>query len=226
AERVLQRHECRVADRSVDGAYEVPIYLGAVGVEVVEAETALALDLFCAAHGRAAARLASEPADGCVVVVRACVDDRVADVVVRQVFVGGVGAEGELKYAHAWEVELVAKLDHVGRDEAEVFGDDGERAEFAFDCLKEFAARREDPMPALRRFISARNLPVGGEASEVVNAYDVNEREHRASALYPPLESVLAHPLPLVNRVAPELARAAEVVGRDSSDEEIGRAHV
>src|SRR5437868_3842089 len=74
-------------------------------------------------------------------------------------------------------------------------------------------------MPALGSFISARNLPVGGEASEVVNAYDVNEREHRACALNPPLESVGAHPVPVVDGIAPELARAAEVVGRDSCDE-------
>src|ERR1043166_5427332 len=219
AEHVLQGHERGVADRSADGADEVPVDFAPARVEVGEAELALALDLLGASDGRAAAGLTLEPADGGIVVVRARVDDRVADVVVRQVFVGRVGAEAELDDAHARKVELVAQRDHVGRDEAEVFGDDGERAEFRLDGLKEFAARREDPLAALGGLVAARNLPVGREAAEVVNADDVNEREHGARARDPPLEAVLAHPLPIVDGVAPELARAAEVVGRDSGDE-------
>ncbi len=80
-----------------------------------------------------------------------------------------------------------------------------------------------DPAAALGRRVAARYLPVGREAAEVVDADDVHERERRAHALDPPAEAVRAHPLPVVKRVAPELPRLAEVVGRDSGDDR-GRA--
>src|ERR1043165_1906641 len=46
AEHVLQGHERGVADRSADGADEVPVDLAPVRVEVSEAELPLALYLF------------------------------------------------------------------------------------------------------------------------------------------------------------------------------------
>src|SRR5437870_7546261 len=79
--------------------------------------------------------------------------------------------------------------------------------------------RREDPAAALGRLVAAGYLPEGREATEVVDAYDVDERERRAHALDPPGEAVPLHALPVVERVTPKLPRLAEVVGRDSRDD-------
>jgi hypothetical protein len=48
--------------------------------------------------------------------------------------------------------------------------------------------------------------------------HDVGHAQVRAQARGPPREAVLAHALPAVERVAPELAGLAEVVGRDAGD--------
>ena len=66
------------------------------------------------------------PAPGCVVVVRTGVDDKVALVVVRQELVAGVGAKGKLQDLHARQPKAVAQLDHVRRDLAQVFGNNGQ----------------------------------------------------------------------------------------------------
>src|SRR5438270_13455882 len=106
---------------------------------------------------------------------------------------------------------------NVGRDRAEVFGDDWQ---FTADCtlqrVEEVAARSLDPATALRGLVFGGHFPSGGEAAEVVEAHNVRHLQSLAHALDPPLETVLAHTLPVVDRVAPELTRLAEGVGRDS----------
>ena len=64
------------------------------------------------------------PANGGVVVVGAAVDNKVVFVVVGQKFVAGVAAKGELQNFHSRQSELIAQLDHIGCDLAQVFGDD------------------------------------------------------------------------------------------------------
>ena len=61
-----------------------------------------------------------------------------------------------------------------------------------------------------------RHLPVGLEAAEVVEPHGVHQREHGAEALDPPGVAGARERVPPVERVAPELAGRAEVVGRDA----------
>src|SRR2546423_15262543 len=97
--------------------------LAPLRAQVLHAEAALALDLFGVAR-RAFARFRVEPTDGRVVVVRARVGDEVRVIVVRQVYILRVAAEGELQDAHAGETEVVAQGLNVGRDDAQIFRDD------------------------------------------------------------------------------------------------------
>ena len=59
-----------------------------------------------------------------------------------------------------------------------------------------------------------RHLPVRLEAAEVVEAHEVHEGEHGAEAVDPPRVAGAGERVPAVERVAPELAGGAEVVGR------------
>src|SRR2546423_10137574 len=43
--------------------------------------------------------------------------------------------------------------------------------------------------------------------------------QHRADALDPPTKAFGAHALPIVERIAPELARLAEIIGRHTGDD-------
>ena len=62
------------------------------------------------------------------------------------------------------------------------------------------------------------NLPVGFEATEVIDAHDIAAFEHRSEAGNPPLVTVSRVFIPLVQWVAPTLTGLAEVVGRNPGD--------
>ena len=80
-----------------------------------------------------------KPAARRLVVVRAHIGDGVGDVVMRQVV--GVGAlKGKLQDLHAGEARVVAHIDDTGGEEAQILGDDGQRAELFLECLEELEA--------------------------------------------------------------------------------------
>ena len=72
------------------------------------------------------------------------------------------------------------------------------------------------PPPVDRGLRVPRHLPVRLEAAEVVEPHEVDEREHGAEAVDPPGVAGARERVPAVERVAPELAGGAEVVGRDA----------
>src|SRR5687767_9680708 len=150
--------------------------------------------------------------------MRAGVDHARARKVVRTELAGfRIDAERELQDAHAWIAELLANLFHGRRDHAEVLGDDRQRAEGFCDGLEQLGAWTLHP-PSVDRVLSvARYFPVGLETAEVIDANDVIELERRTESLDPPRIAVCSHSFPIVDRVAPELASRAEVVGRHAS---------
>ena len=67
------------------------------------------------------------------------IGDGVGDVVMRQVV--RVGAlKGKLQDLHAGEARVVAHVDDAGGEEAQVLGDDGQRAELFLERLEELEA--------------------------------------------------------------------------------------
>ena len=154
--------------------------------------------------------------------MRAAVHHHVALVAVREESVAGVGhqfgavggAPRELHDDHAGQSEGAPRLLDVRGDLAEVLRDDGQVAELLPQFREEGLARPLDPRSVLRRRLAGRHAPVAHEAAEVVEAHDVDLREDAAHAAHPPRVPVAGHALPVVERVAPELAGGAEVVGR------------
>ena len=73
------------------------------------------------------------------------------------------------------------------------------------------------PRPGVARAL--RDRPELGEAAEVVDAGQVEERERPAQALDPPAVAVARGGVPVEERVAPVLAERAEPVGRRPGDE-------
>src|SRR6201999_3960493 len=97
------------------------------------------------------------------------VGDAVLRVLVRQVRVVRVAAEGKLKDAHSGEAELVAQGVNVGRYSAEVFGDDRQFAIIrTLQSAKHLAPRSIDPATALGGLVPGWHFPEGREAAEVV----------------------------------------------------------
>src|SRR5262249_15539060 len=110
----------------------------------------------------------------------------------------------------------------VGRDHAEVLGDDGQLAglEALLEGPEQLAARSLHPAAMFRGGGLGRHLPAGDEPPEVVEAQDIDELQRLAHALDPPGEALVAVPCPRVERVAPELTGRAEGVRRYAGDDQ------
>src|SRR5690606_18252509 len=150
--------------------------------------------------------------------VGAGVDDAGARVVVGQVGVVGAAGEGELQDLHAGQPEGVAQRLDVGGDHAQVLGHDGQPAQLAAQHLEQPAAGALDPAAPHGRRLVGGDLPVGGEAAEVVDTHDVDLRQRAPQPRDPPRVAARLVHVPAVERVAPALAGGREVVWRHAGD--------
>ena len=129
-----------------------------------------------------------------------------------------VEVQAEVQNLHARIAAVVAQfLDFVG-DDAEILGDDGKILDRLLHLFEERLAGTLAPAAVDRRLRLAVDLPVRLEAAEVVKPHDVDERAKLPEASLPPAVAVLLHRRPVVLRVAPQLSRRAEVVGRHARD--------
>ena len=96
------------------------VSLGVASLEAPEPEYLAALRGLIA---RPAPRLSfslAVPADGCFVIVRACIDDRGTPVVVGKMEVVTVASECELQDPHSWDLKRIAQLCDMESDLTEV----------------------------------------------------------------------------------------------------------
>ena len=164
--------------------------------------------------GRVNARLARVPAHRGVVVVRAGVDHAVLRVVRGLERFGLLTPEGELQDPHARKSEGIPQLVDVGRDQAEILGDDRLGPQRRGRGVEERAARAGHPAAMLGGGVGRRNLPGGREAAEVVDPEHVEQREGVPQPGDPPGVVLRRVHLPAVERIPPALPRLREVVGR------------
>ena len=155
-------------------------------------------------------------ADG-VVVMGPGIGDAVRFRIEGQAAVGPV-LEVELDDFHPRQVQGIFQGAHVVGNDAQVFGDEAEPADFLIDRPEKVEAGALFPGAALSRFRAGRHRPVGGKAAEMVDPDFVDEVHHAAEAVRPPLVVVRSHGLVIVKGIAPELAIGTEVIGRDAGD--------
>ena len=122
--------------------------------------------------------------------------------------------EGKLQYLHSGQVEPVPQPDHIRRDDTQVFGQDGQAAQFGLDRLEKVRPRAFNPAPDLGSRVPGRDLPVSGKAPEMVYAQDIHQFQGGLHAFQPP--GIPAGPVdfPLVQRIAPQLAGRGEIIRR------------
>ena len=92
----------------------------------------------------------------------------------------GIAAEGELQDRHAREAEALAQRLDLGRDDAQVLGDDRQLAERACRASKSAAPGPFTHWPLTAVVVAAGNLPVGLEAAEVIEPDQVDAAQERA----------------------------------------------
>src|SRR4051812_4747582 len=124
----------------------------------------------------------------------------------------GVAAERELEYLHAGEAQLIAQLLYVGRNYAQILGDDRESSQRITHRLEQRCAWAGHPAAIDGSFLAGRHLPVGHEAAEVIQPRDIDQCQCRAEALDPPAVALAGQHIPAIQRVAPQLPGEAEVI--------------
>src|SRR6185295_13412264 len=186
-----------------------------LGVEILQAKLSFTLDLLRIAC-RALTGHTAKPTNRCIVIMCAGVDDNVLMIVVRQIEILCIATKSKLQDAHPRETKTISQCFNVRRNHAQVLRNYRHLAKRFSDGSKQFSAGRRNPTPPFRSLIAARYLPARGETAEVIDACDIVGLERCADAINPPFETIRRHLLPVVKRIAPELARGAEVIRRYS----------
>src|SRR5512138_3013165 len=90
-----------------------------------------------------------KPASRGVIVVRSCIGNGVWAVGVGKMRIVWIAIEAELEHSDSWQLELIAKGNHIRSDRAEILGNERQMAQLRPDSLKESGARARHPMPGL-----------------------------------------------------------------------------
>src|SRR5208337_1487116 len=126
--------------------------------------------------------------------------------------------ESELQHAHAHQPQFIPEPLDVGRDHAQILRDASQLSAVVLERFEEGGAGSADPFSGGGVGGGCGNFPGGGKAAEVVDADDIAYAHGGAIAIDPPAVAVAAHGVPIVDRIAPELAGGREVVGRGAGD--------
>ena len=81
-----------------------------------------------------------KPAPSGVVVVCSCAGNGVRDAIVGEMRIIRIAIEAELEHANSRQLELIAQRNNVLSDNAEVFGNERQMAQFCPDSFKEGCA--------------------------------------------------------------------------------------
>src|SRR5215472_4604524 len=106
------------------------------------------------------------PARG--VVVRAGVDDCVRDEIFGKIWIIRVAVKSKLKHASTGDLELIAKLGNVRRDNPEILSDERQSAQFFFYRIKKICARALHPLTCLGGYCSGRYMPRRCEPAKMI----------------------------------------------------------
>ena len=120
------------------------------------------------------------------------------------------GVEGEFQHLHAGPAGVLLQPDDVVRQEAEVLRNETQVREALLHGADEVVARPLDPLAAAGGLVAVGDGPVALQP----DADDVEQPRGCCDALLPPGVIRLAHTLPVIERVAPQLAVGREIVGR------------
>src|SRR5579864_2098656 len=132
----------------------------------------------------------------------------------RQIGVGSNVSECELQHGHSGDVVTIAQRNHIGSNEAEVFGEKRQSPELIAHFIEELVSRPIHPAAANRGRLIGGNFPELCETAKMVEPNEVASLRGPAQAQRPPPIFGGANRVPVVQRVTPPLPGSAEVVGR------------
>jgi len=116
------------------------------------------------------------------------------------------------------DLEIIAELGNVGRDDAKILGDKWQSAQFFFHRIEKISARTRHPLSGLGSRRTGWYVPRGAKTAEVIQTDDIHKSEKRAEAIDAPAIAALPQAFPVVDGVTPELPLRAEVIRRHAGD--------
>src|SRR4030095_16253186 len=120
-----------------------------------------------------------EPTPRGVIVVRSRISNGVWAVMVGEMRITRISIEAELEHSNSPQLELIAKRNHIGSDNAEVLGNERQMAQLRPDGSEESSARTGNPMPGFSAFRGGRNVPGGAKRPEVIKPNQVHVGQQR-----------------------------------------------
>ena len=123
-----------------------------------------------------------------------------------------------MQNAHAGKTKVIPQFLNVGRNHAQVFGDDRQFAELAANRGEQFSTGSFDPAATLRSRVASRNFPTRSKSAKVIDPRNINHLQSGSHALNPPFETIRQHPLPIEDRISPVLSGLAEIIRRHAGD--------
>ena len=141
------------------------------------------------------------------------VADAVGRVVVGQVLVVGA-VQAKLQHLHAGEAAGLQQLPHRVKQLAQVLGHDGQVAQGGAQRAEQLHAGALLPSAVFGRGLPRRDGPVGVEPAEMVDAQDVVDAQRMAHPADPPGIAGAAVVVPVIQRVAPQLAVGGKEIRR------------
>ena len=120
----------------------------------------------------------------------------------------------KLQHLHARELAILPQLLHLVGNHAQVLCHNRHIADCLPHQVKERLARARTPCTINSCLGITINLPEGLKAPEMVNAHDIHLLQDILETANPPVIAILLHNLPIILRVAPELACLAEIIRR------------
>ena len=123
----------------------------------------------------------------------------------------------KLQYLHTWELTCLPQLLHLIGNNPQVLSHNRNIPNILANNIEESLARAWLPHTMLCCLGITINLPEGLKASEMVNTDNIHLTHQITETTNPPIITILLHNLPVVLRVAPQLASLAEVIWRYTS---------
>ena len=146
------------------------------------------------------------------------VNDAVAVIIVRLIFAVTLGIKSKLQDLHAGISRFLQQFMYFRSEETQILGDDLTAADRFLQCVKQLDPRALHPGPVHSRILLSGNLIIGFESAEVVDPDCVVEEEGALHAGSPPGKILRPVPVPVIDRISPELSRRGKSVRRASGD--------
>ena len=148
----------------------------------------------------------------------ACINDAVFVIIMRQILIIFTVVKSKLEYFHSRKVKALPQFCDGRGDNAEILRNNRKRAEFFFYCVKKPASGAFHPFPARCVGVSERYGIIAFKTAEMIYSQYIKKGKLVFNPFDPPVIPRFGMVFPYIKRIAPKLARTAEIIGRDSGN--------